>query len=391
MPPPDFLRSCRIINFKAIRDTLSLKLTPLTVFIGNNGSGKSSVVEALRTLKVMSEMGFDAGMNLWRGVEHAYHKAPPPPLGSSNKDRASKRWGLSFQLRGRAAGKPAAFRLDLFPTKDRDRIHRAREWHNGKLHSDVRFDVHSRTRSSGVAALDLLPLLEQAGFGARWQFLTLVPEKMMPPVLRHSTQGRVVLREDGTNIAEYLEEIRNWEDSGGAYDAIMRTLRFVLPYLEEVRPETASTVEKTLYLSLVEPSLIAHSAAADRKRATIPGWMMSTGTLRALAIIAVLRHPDPPSLLVVEEIENSLDPRTLGLVMEEIRTAVKSRRTQVILTTHSPQLLDVTKLDEVVFVKRDEGREPRFLRPADEPEARKLASEFTLGEMLGRGLFGQVL
>src|SRR6476661_3170813 len=45
------LKSIRIKNFKAIRDSKVIRLTPLTVFIGNNGSGKSSVIEALETYK----------------------------------------------------------------------------------------------------------------------------------------------------------------------------------------------------------------------------------------------------------------------------------------------------------------------------------------------------
>ena len=50
----------------------------------------------------------------------------------------------------------------------------------------------------------------------------------------------------------------------------------------------------------------------------VPGWLLSTGTLRILALLACLRHPDPPPLLVVEEIENGLDPRTIHLLVEEI-------------------------------------------------------------------------
>jgi len=51
MKPP-FLNSVRVRNFKAIRNSGSVRLTPLTVFIGNNGSGKSSLIEALETLQV---------------------------------------------------------------------------------------------------------------------------------------------------------------------------------------------------------------------------------------------------------------------------------------------------------------------------------------------------
>ena len=45
-PKPTRLDGIRVRNFKAIRDSGALKLTPLTVLIGNNGSGKSSLVEA---------------------------------------------------------------------------------------------------------------------------------------------------------------------------------------------------------------------------------------------------------------------------------------------------------------------------------------------------------
>ena len=94
--------------------------------------------------------------------------------------------------------------------------------------------------------------------------------------------------------------------------------------------------------------------------------MLSTGTLRVLALLAMLRHPEPPPLVVVEEIENGLDPRSIHLLVEEIRTAVLTGVTQVVLTTHSPYLLDLLKLDQLVLVARDESGEPRFHRPADD-------------------------
>jgi predicted ATPase len=148
----------------------------------------------------------------------------------------------------------------------------------------------------------------------------------------------------------------------------------------------ASLVEKSLYLALGE----RWPASGQRQYAPIPGWMMSTGTLRALAILAVLRHPEPPALLVVEEIENSLDPRTLALVIDEIRRAVKAGRTQVILTTHSPLLLDLVLLEHLIFVERPDGGPPRFRRPADSEDIRRFERSFSLGEMLSKDLFRQL-
>lgn len=46
-----FLRSFRLKHFKAVRDSGVIRFSPLTVFIGNNGSGKSSITEALETLR----------------------------------------------------------------------------------------------------------------------------------------------------------------------------------------------------------------------------------------------------------------------------------------------------------------------------------------------------
>ena len=61
---PTRLDSIRIRNFKAIHDSGAVKLTPLTVLIGNNGSGKSSLVEALETAKTMVTSDIDRAMHL---------------------------------------------------------------------------------------------------------------------------------------------------------------------------------------------------------------------------------------------------------------------------------------------------------------------------------------
>jgi hypothetical protein len=49
---------------------------------------------------------------------------------------------------------------------------------------------------------------------------------------------------------------------------------------------------------------------------------------RILALLACLRHPSPPPLLVVEEIENGLDPQTINLLVEELRAAINAKKTQ---------------------------------------------------------------
>ena len=56
------LSSFQLRNFKAVRNSGRLKLTPLTAFIGYNGSGKSSIVEALETVRTLVLQGLDQAM-----------------------------------------------------------------------------------------------------------------------------------------------------------------------------------------------------------------------------------------------------------------------------------------------------------------------------------------
>src|SRR5205085_1840946 len=63
------LQSARVCNFKALRDSGTVKFSPLTAFIGNNGSGKSSLVEGLEALQDMVLRGIDDAMQPFRGFE----------------------------------------------------------------------------------------------------------------------------------------------------------------------------------------------------------------------------------------------------------------------------------------------------------------------------------
>ena len=81
-------------------------------------------------------------------------------------------------------------------------------------------------------------------------------------------------------------------------------------------------------------------------------------------LIALFRHPDtPPSLIVIEEIENGLDPRSVQLIVEEIRRVTESGRLQVILTSHSPYLLDLFDLSHIVLGRAPGVVATTFTRP----------------------------
>jgi predicted ATPase len=372
-----FLSSVNLRNFKAIRDSGPIRLTPLTVFVGNNGSGKSSVIEGLETLRTFALHGLDAAMQMWRGIEHVRNKANPQRTERANAGDEQASRAMEFRVRGRWAGAPFVTESAVKERQPEHEVYVERERfsHHGVIcerNSESMITFNTAHGGAYAGPLKLRPSESLAGrqFGPyfeAWQFLSLWPAVMGNPMPQTRTRGAIALAKDGSNIAEYLADIRSRDPS--VFEGIMETLRYVLPYATDVQPALTSELERTVYLQMTE------------KDFTVPGWLLSTGTLRILTLLAVLRHPQPPPLILIEEIENGMDPRTIHLLVDEIHRLVESGRSQVIATTHSPYLLDLLPLSSIVLVERRNGGEPTFTRPADEKEKRDWAKDFGPGQL----------
>ncbi len=203
----------------------------------------------------------------------------------------------------------------------------------------------------------------------RWQFLALNPQPMGEPSPQRRTGGPPMLNRDGSNLGQYLWSLR--EASVDAFNDLLEALQYVLPYARDVQPTITQEIERLIFLEMTEENF------------KVPGWLLSTGTLRILALLACLRHPDPPPLLVVEEIENGLDPRAIHLLVEEFRAAIDAKKTQILVTTHSPYLLDLLDLSHIVVVERVEG-EPVFRRP-DRAQLAEWSKSFAPGRLYTMG------
>ncbi len=371
MTPPKRLQSVRVRNFKAIVDSKVVKLGALTAFIGNNGAGKSSLIEALETYQSIVRDGLDIAMQRWLGIEHARHK------GQEARERRGELVNpISFVFTiGTSPRKVRRIELEANNDPAVNRMFIAQErisYPDGTWLDRNVGAVSAYSPGRSMLSAPMSDFVEEARHVLDWQFLTLSPERMGLPVPQQRTGGGVRLARDGSNIADFLLDLRRQDQN--AFDGIVETMGYVLPYAKDIQPSlTSSEIERKAWLQLTE---------ADFK---VPGWMLSTGTLRLLALLALLRHPNPPSLIVVEEIENGLDPRSIHLLVEEIRNAVLDGTTQVILTTHSPYLLDLLTLEHLVLVERNAKGQPLFLRPADNENLQRWAIDFAPGKLYTMG------
>lgn len=403
------LKSFRLKNFKAIRDSGDVKFTPLTVLIGDNGSGKSSLVEGLRTYQTIVKDGLDAAMNEWRGFEYIVN--PPLDYSSPKDGEWQLRRPIVFELSGydfsglwlsarTRKAKASSYRTLMTIGKDfdselisirkevvhyrnrkvLDRCHKGdHPYLNDELHYGIPpdraiiSDAAMYQFAYGAKDDERIRNLMLYGIQFDWQFLTLNPWLMVEPRMIQRTGSIIRLRSDGANIAEYLHDIR--ERDADAFEGIIDAMKFVMPYMRDIKPGLTDFLGRQMHLTMKEAGF------------TVPGWLLSTGTMRILALLALFRHPNPPPVIVIEELENGLDPRCIHLIVEEIRNVVESGRSQVIITTHSPYLLDLLPLWSIVLAERVDGQPPSFTRPADDESLQRWSRRFGPGKLYTMGNF----
>jgi len=152
----------------------------------------------------------------------------------------------------------------------------------------------------------------------------------------------------------------------------VETLRRITPTIEDI--QTGFTHTKTLALFVKEKGVKRPWTSED----------ISDGTIQTIALLTAIFDPRSP-LVVIEEPENSIHPRALRNLVEDFRLA--SEKKQILLTTHSPILIDQLKPEEV-WVVRKPGTETKIdpLLSLDPSLAEAWGQgKFTLSEYLDSG------
>ena len=206
------------------------------------------------------------------------------------------------------------------------------------------FERHPKSFRSNVEGLK--PSLEPTSLG-----LPIVGgETSFAPVLRvlagmrsysiepsqlrelQDADGGTSLKADGSNAASVLQEIGRLAPED--LTRIGELLATIAPHTTKVEPIKHG---KKLTLEFTQEW-------GRNKQLKFESFNMSDGTLRALGLLAAVYQRPTPSLLVIEEPEATIHPGAIGAILDLIRHA--SRQMQVIVTTHSPEVLDADWLQE---------------------------------------------
>ena len=185
------------------------------------------------------------------------------------------------------------------------------------------------------------------------------------------TAGPPTLGREGEDVPALLDYfLRRDEDRMSGLTAALRDL---IPGFEKLKIGTPDPSTRRVDL-VIEKGL------------EIPADMASVGVRLILFFVALAYHPTPPKLILIEEPENGVHPKRLEDVIRLLREITQGKHgnhaAQVILTTHSPHLLDAINLEEdqvLIFRRNDDGS--RSAEQADKERLANFLDEFMLGEV----------
>ena len=144
----------------------------------------------------------------------------------------------------------------------------------------------------------------------------------------------------GEELAAFLNTLKSLDPR--QFKAVEKALHMIVPSVTGIDVDVNSLGEVDLWLT--EGNL------------RLPARVVSEGTLRVLGLLALSGAKEPPSLVGLEEPENGIHPRRVRDVAELLKTRSKSGESQLIVTTHSPVLLDLLPDDSLFVCRKEDGR-----------------------------------
>lgn len=385
------IEEIRLSGYRAFENA-RLQFDDLTVLVGRNGAGKSTLIDALEFVRdalsdslanalerrggieallhhgarEAKELSVAIRLRLSRGYFHEVEgRTGLPMLSDASRDGTRVTYGFSIVPRRGGLGfmvmkEVANSEHQGFLRLGQGRVRRPYGYSSPKRAPPALRDFpfsHDALGLPFVAEADVLwrALLDALKTSVRAYSLSLDAIRAEPPV-----SGASILSRNGSNAGDVLHHLeRNREDAAW----LNRHLSAIVPGLVRVRSQTAAGRRLIRF----------HQRYNKSKTAGLVFDVgdMSDGTLRCLAILLALRQKPIPSLVCIEEVEDSVHPAALGVLLDAVEASTS--RCQVLLTSHSPEALSHPAVtpERVRVVEWREGRSELFrLSPGAEEMSR---------------------
>lgn len=311
-----FITRIKVSNFKSF-DELEVELRPLNIVVGGNASGKSNFLEIFKFLRDIEAHGLENAVSLQGGMEYLANLR----IGSSRPVEMEVQLeglGLVDKLSLRVNDEGAGYDvLDDSSFFFGERIPATRKRLPWRRH---------------ISVFDFDPKLPKRGA---------------------SITGLAELEHDGSNLALVLRSLFQNEDSRKSFILLVRDL---LPFAEDLRVERFH--DRSLLMSLKE---------SFGAQPYVPASFLSDGTIQIVALILAL-YFQGKDLTFLEEPDRNIHPHLISRLAGMLRDVSTAK--QLVVTTHNPELVKHTALEDLLLVRRDDQGFSRIFRPAESDEVK---------------------
>jgi predicted ATPase len=365
------IKQVHVKNFRGIADE-TVALDQLSVFVGRNGTGKSSFVDVLRFVRDAVAVGLDDAIVHRHGIVALRRYAPTKP------------YDVEIELQIEARTWQASYGFCIGSGKEGDyRVKREACEVSTKGEASVSFEREvnriTTSKNAGAAGGRLraveplaLALSSMAIFSPMFSRLRAYLRGMnfcavFPNTLREPQKPSPVkqLTEHGDNLASVLRHLRDSRWFGDLKGAMNK----VIGGIDDIRIRQIGG----FLVTELQHKMGDNSAWFDLSQE-------SDGTLRILGLlVAVYQNPRSGGFLAIEEPELTLHPGALGVLSDVLLEA--SERGQLLITTQSPDLISRFPADNLRVVEREEGITSIGL--VDETQRQSVEDElFSTGDLL---------
>ncbi len=412
------ITNLKVSNFKSFKD-LDLNLGRLNVVVGANASGKSNLVEVFRFLRTLERenladaislhggptaitnlrLGCDHPLGIcvtWDGEETCGEKTNVRvcemvygfslQLGSPQSrvlikdDHFTRRWQTAIgdqdiEVTFKIVMSEGKRKVVVSPSDVWDRLEEADGPSSVATIRNLFQLMEARTAKTLLVHGGFFDFLGSIGFlGSSGSFLAgigiydIEPHAIKRP---HETAGIPRLEENGENLALVLRQILADPEKSRKFHNLLRD---ILPFAVEIGTE--QYLGTSILLKLRE-KYYDDDLLAD---------LLSDGTVDAAALITALYFEDK-DVVIIEEPERNIHPHLISRLVAMMKDA--SRKKQVIVTTHSPEIVRQAGVENLLLISRDEDGFSTISRPADKEDVRIfLENDLGLDEVFVQELWG---
>jgi predicted ATPase len=369
----DQLSKITLRGFKSIREVKNFSFKPLNILIGSNGAGKSNFISFFKMLSWMtSAPNFQEIIGRWGGANSLlFYGAASTPQIEACLTFASPQGTNEYYIRlAHAANDTFIFAEEKYRF--------SRKSHSGEApwtsldagHREAKLISAAQMQTDRTARF-ILNILKRC---VVYQFHNTTDTARIRQ--RWAKDENIFLREDGCNLAPMLYRYQN--EYPKYYTRIIETIRLIAPFFGDfyLEPENGSIMLR--WTEAGSDMIFGPSQASD-------------GTLRMLALVTLLMQPEEllPNVIILDEPELGLHPFAINVISGLIKSI--SSKSQVILATQSPYLLDFFEPDDVIIVERAKAgrtRQESAFNRLDPENLKDWLKEYTPSELWEKNVIG---